>query len=49
MLAEEIWQIVEGFEEDPANLKTHLKKCGRQAEAELCQAQHSLSLDLDTD
>ena len=42
LVKEEILQIVEGFEEVPANLKTHLKKCGRQAEAELCQAQHSL-------
>ena len=29
MLAEEIWQIVEGFVEVPAYLKAQLKKCGR--------------------
>ena len=29
MLVEEIWQIVEGFVEVPANLQAQLKKCGR--------------------
>ena len=28
MLAEEIWQIAEGFVEVPAHLKAKLKKCG---------------------
>ena len=28
MLAEEIWQIAEGFVEVPANLQAELKKCG---------------------
>ena len=27
-VAEEIWQIVEGFEEVPANMLAELKKCG---------------------
>ena len=29
MLAEEIWQIVEGFVEVPVNLLVQLKKCGK--------------------
>ena len=29
MLAEEIWQIAEGFVEVPANLNPQLKKCGK--------------------
>ena len=29
MLAEEIWQIAEGFVEDPVYLLVQLKKCGK--------------------
>ena len=29
MLAEEIWQIAEGFVEVPVNLLVQLKKCGK--------------------
>ena len=29
MLAEEIWQIAEGFVEVPVNLMVQLKKCGK--------------------
>ena len=29
MLAEEIWQIAEGFVEVPVNLLAQLKKCGK--------------------
>ena len=29
MLAEEIWQIAEGFVEIPENLLVQLKKCGK--------------------
>ena len=41
MLAEEIWQIAEGFVEVSAINLRNVEECSKQAGAELCQSQLS--------